>query len=280
MRKFTFRGKQPLLFVFVIFVTDHGAEIMVFSERLLIIGIKLRRMTKCIAARLFEFGRRRFGDVFRAYGRGIAGAEIRHLLLEVLFLRIREVRGEHSRDGETLERCQVELELSRHLVTVHVDRTAVHQGCIFIAALFPFRIAPVAQCRSVNGRNIAHLGRRRSMGVHLVRFAQGNVGRRLHPFEKFEIVVQPQRITLPGKIFRKKTVHVVVPEIQRRAPFGASRTEGNVVRLSHGVIFQQQRKPIRIRIFVGVLTVEIPIVVHYVLRIGLIPSPPGEIVVV
>ena len=141
MRKFTFRGKQPLLFVFVIFVTDHGAEIMVFSERLLIIGIKLRRMTKCIAARLFEFGRRRFGDVFRAYGRGIAGAEIRHLLLEVLFLRIREVRGEHSRDGETLERCQVELELSRHLVTVHVDRTAVHQGCIFIAALFPFRIA-------------------------------------------------------------------------------------------------------------------------------------------
>ena len=118
------------------------------------------------------------------------------------------------------------------------------------------------------------------MGVHLVRFAQGNVGRRLHPFEKFEIVVQPQRITLPGKIFRKKTVHVVVPEIQRRAPFGASRTEGNVVRLSHGVIFQQQRKPIRIRIFLGVLTVEIPIVVHYVLRIGLLPSTPGEIVVV
>lgn len=132
---------RPLL-IPIVLVTDHGAEIMVQAERVLIVGIDLRGVGEGVAAALFEFRSQGVADVFRTGETLLLIAEIGGLALKILDFGVGELGREDARDGQSLDGGDVQLELGVGQVLVGVLLAARHQGCIGIHAVLARGVAP------------------------------------------------------------------------------------------------------------------------------------------
>ena len=154
-------GHDRTLLIPVVLVTDHGAEVVVLAEGVPVVGIDLRGVGEGVAAVLFEFRGQGAADVFRTGEALLLIAEIGGLALEVLDLGVGELGREDTRDGQSLDGGDVQLELGVGQVLVALLLAGRHQGCIGVHAVFARGIAAVAPFGLIDGRDVAHAIRRR-----------------------------------------------------------------------------------------------------------------------
>ena len=157
--------------------------------------------------------------------------------------------------------------------------SAFHHLAVGVDTLFSRGDAAVAPLGRERRRHVAHRSRRAVIGIHRLGFAHVQVERYVEPFGQPDIVVGPHGEAFPRKVLPEKTVHVVVPQADFRTCGFAGGGDAQRVRLAQGVLFEDHAEPVGVRIEIGILRMEFPVVGDLLLRVDAVQTARRRVVV-
>ena len=252
--------------------------VAVASQVDVVVGEELGGVRIGVRAAFLEVCGRGAGEV-RGRDRGIVPGRVGHGDVEILVLFEHVFGYERTRDFQPFDGRDLDLELTASEPRLVALRTALHHLAVGVDALFSrggTAVAPLGgECR----RHVAHRTRRAVIGIHRLGFAHVQVERHVEPFGQPDVVVGPHGEAFPRKVLPEKTVHIVVAQADFRARGLAGGGDAQGVRLAQGVLFEDHAEPVGVRIEIGILRVEFPVVGDLLLRVDAVQTARRRVVV-